>query len=199
MAEPRSGRRTKETIGHVAITLFAERGVDATSIRDIAVAAGITEPAIYRHFENKATLVRELFTTHYLALSDVLDEVQAGKADTRAKLGAMIDTFCRLFDEQPALFRFLLIAQHRHSPILPETQPTPLDRVRSVLIEGMRLGVLPERDAYFATALVFGIVLQTATFKVFGRLDAPMSAYAGDLAAAAWAALVAQPALLPKS
>ena len=43
----------------VAADLFAERGYAGTTTADLADAAGITEPVLYRHFESK----RELFVT----------------------------------------------------------------------------------------------------------------------------------------
>lgn len=189
MGEQTRGQKTRSTIAKVAIDLFAERGVDATSIRDIAGAAGITEPAIYRHFENKASLIRELFVEHYRELAEVLHRVQAERADTRTRLRGMIETFCTLFDEEPALFRFLLMAQHRHEPGAPAVEPNPVDTVRAVLTAGMRVGELPHRDADLATAMVFGIVVQTATFKVYGRIPEPMTQCAAILSEAAWAAL----------
>ena len=43
-----------------ALTLFAERGLDGTSVRDIARAAGVQEAVIYRYFASKKALAREI-------------------------------------------------------------------------------------------------------------------------------------------
>ena len=48
---------TKAKIETSALKLFAERGVDQTTTRDIAAGAGISEGAIYRHFESKDAMV----------------------------------------------------------------------------------------------------------------------------------------------
>src|SRR5437870_711720 len=48
-----------------ATSLFAKRGVDATSMRDIADGAGVREAAIYRHFPGKEELAREIFLSWY--------------------------------------------------------------------------------------------------------------------------------------
>ncbi len=50
------GTERKEQLLEVATKLFAERGFDATTTAAIAEAAGITEPVLYRHFENKKDL-----------------------------------------------------------------------------------------------------------------------------------------------
>ncbi len=44
-----------------AIGLFAQRGFDAVSIRDITGALGLNEASLYNHFENKAELLAAIF------------------------------------------------------------------------------------------------------------------------------------------
>ncbi len=44
---------TKERIMEEALNLFAARGFEAVSVRDIAAAVGIRESALYRHYKNK--------------------------------------------------------------------------------------------------------------------------------------------------
>lgn len=44
----------------VAIRLFSQQGVSATSLSDIAQAAGVTRGAIYWHFKNKLDLFNEI-------------------------------------------------------------------------------------------------------------------------------------------
>jgi AcrR family transcriptional regulator len=47
------GGETKRRILDTAITLFAERGFEACTMRDIAAAVGIKAPAIYNHYSAK--------------------------------------------------------------------------------------------------------------------------------------------------
>jgi AcrR family transcriptional regulator len=54
------GQQRRQQILEEATTLFADHGYDGTSIRVIARACGITEAAIYRHFENKTHLYEEV-------------------------------------------------------------------------------------------------------------------------------------------
>src|ERR1700724_1806802 len=39
-----------------ALTLFAQKGFDGTTTKEIAAAAGVTEAIIFRHFPNKQAL-----------------------------------------------------------------------------------------------------------------------------------------------
>ena len=43
----------KRAIITAALELFATKGVDGVSIRDIAAASGFSNPAMFRHFESK--------------------------------------------------------------------------------------------------------------------------------------------------
>lgn len=57
MAKP-SG--TKRRIQEAARELFAEKGVQATSLQEIADRLGITKPALYYHFSSREELVRSI-------------------------------------------------------------------------------------------------------------------------------------------
>ena len=60
----RSKGEAEETKGHIldaAIKLFLRDGVAHTTLEKIAAEAGYTRGAVYHHFENKASLLLELF------------------------------------------------------------------------------------------------------------------------------------------
>jgi AcrR family transcriptional regulator len=52
--------RTREKILDAALTLFAAKGYEATSMREIAEQLGITKAALYYHFDSKADIVRSM-------------------------------------------------------------------------------------------------------------------------------------------
>jgi AcrR family transcriptional regulator len=52
--------RRREQLLDVSLTLFAERGFSATTMDDIAEAAGVTKPLLYQHFASKRALYLEL-------------------------------------------------------------------------------------------------------------------------------------------
>lgn len=52
---------TKERIFDAAVGLFAEKGYDGVSIRDIARAVGVTEGAVYKHYASKDELLESIF------------------------------------------------------------------------------------------------------------------------------------------
>lgn len=62
---PPQGRReahkqaTREALKEAARRLFAERGYEQTTVRDIATEAGVTERTFYRYFGDKSALVAD--------------------------------------------------------------------------------------------------------------------------------------------
>ena len=55
-----TAERRREQLLSVALHLFAERGYTATTMDDIAEAAGVTKPLLYQHFSSKRALYLEL-------------------------------------------------------------------------------------------------------------------------------------------
>ena len=97
---PRDGTQTRDRINRAALELFAEKGVDQTTIGDIARGAGISEGAIYRHYPSKDELIWQLFSSNYAALAERLDMLQAREADPRDKLRVLVQAFCALFADE---------------------------------------------------------------------------------------------------
>jgi len=76
MARMRAPERRRQLL-EVAAKLFAERGYRGTTTAELAAEAGITEPILYRHFENKldlfVTLVGEIGREVLDAWQEALD------------------------------------------------------------------------------------------------------------------------------
>ena len=180
---------TRDRIERAAIQLFVEKGIDATTVRDVARAVDISEGALYRHFDGKDALVWQAFERHYVQFAGRLESLAQRETTARAKLAAMIRGFCSEHDQDPLLFRFLLFVQHGQLSKLAPGTPTPVDAVRAVIAEGIASKEIPEQNPDLATALVFGIVLQPVTFAAYGRLSSSLTSLCDHLIAASWAAV----------
>jgi AcrR family transcriptional regulator len=180
---------TRDRIERAAIQLCAEKGVDATSVRDVARAVDISDGALYRHFAGKDELVWQAFERHYVEFAGRLESLARTETTTRGKLAAMIRGFCLAHDEDPLLFRFLLFVQHDQLNKLAPGTPTPVDAVHAVIAGGIASHEIPAQDPDLATALVFGIVLQPVTFAAYGRLKPSLTSICDRLITASWAAV----------
>jgi AcrR family transcriptional regulator len=180
---------TRDRLERAAIQLFVEKGVDATSVRDVARAVDISEGALYRHFTGKDELVWEVFERHYVQFAARLESLASAETTARGKLAAMIRGFCQAYDEDPLLFRFLLFVQHGQLNKLAPGSPTPVDAVRAVIAQGIASKEIPDQHPDLATAMVFGLVLQPVTFAAYGRLSYSLTSMCDRLVAASWAAV----------
>ena len=180
---------TADRIEQAAVQLFVEKGVAETTIKDIARAVGLSEGALYRHFESKDELVWKAFERHYVAFAATLRQLAGHEPTTRGKVAAMIRGFCRAHDENPTLFKFLLSVQHEQLPKLKPGTPTPVEVMRDVLDRAIASREIPAQRPDLATALVFGVVLQPVTFAAYGRLPLNLGSMCERLIAAAWAAV----------
>ena len=79
--EPRSVHR--EAIASAASELFEKKGIDATSMDDIAKAAGYSKATLYVYFENKeeiiAVLVMESMKKLYTYITDAVEQCETSK------------------------------------------------------------------------------------------------------------------------
>ena len=180
---------TRERIEEESIKLFAARGIADTSVRDITRAVGISEGALYRHFESKEDLVWQAFEHNYTAFAEELDRLASQPISAKEKIAAMIRGFCRAHDENPTLFNFLVFVQHGQLAKLPADAPTPVTVMRRVLARAIEQRELPQQNVDLATALVLGTVLQPATFAAYGRIDSKLLPVSQRLMGAAWAAV----------
>lgn len=80
----------RPVIVRAATSLFAERGIDGTSMREIADAAGVREAAIYRHFTGKDDLAREIFLSWYGWYCGELGRIVGGPGSTLDKVHQIV-------------------------------------------------------------------------------------------------------------
>jgi AcrR family transcriptional regulator len=180
----RDGSETRKRIEAEALRLFAEKGVDSTSIRDIAMAVGVSEGALYRHTKSKEELARRLFEEAYADLAREILEAAPGQPFAVAA-PAIIDVFCRLFDSNRSLFAFLLLAQHGYlAHVSTDARRNVVAAVKLRLTEAIGRGDVPAGDPEELTAMALGVVAQPAIFILYGRLPGPLGARAGRIAAA---------------
>ena len=182
----RDGVATRARIEREALRLFAQKGFDGTSIRDISLAVGVADPALYRYFASKDELGRALFLKHYGALAREIARIAAEPSGIAAKIESLTGLFCRLFDDAPDIFSFILLSQHSHLRFVPDdATDNVVEAVCAVMREAARRGEIAQLDPNLAAAMALGAVVQPAIFALYGRLPRPLSAHAAAISRAA--------------
>jgi AcrR family transcriptional regulator len=182
----RDGSQTKTLIDDTALRLFVEKGVTATTIRDIAGTAGIAEGTIYRHYDSKQELAWELFAANIMELALKLDRGQQEHQSLKGKITAIINLFCSFFDANPVLFSYLLLDHHGHIRKMTPDMPSPVRVLKNAIAGGMAAGEIPQADADVKTAMVLGLIIQVAVFRIYGHIHWSLTSLSPTLMENAW-------------
>jgi AcrR family transcriptional regulator len=143
--------------------LFAERGFLAVRLEDIGAAAGVSGPAIYRHFPNKESLLVELLVGISTRLLAGARQVRTRSRDAAAALDGLIDFHLDFALNEPDLIRI----QDRDLAYVPEAAEKQVRRAQRQYVE-IWVGVLrelnrelAEADARLTAHAVFGLLNST--------------------------------------
>ena len=160
----RRGPYTRKQILDASLHLFSERGFARTTVRDIAREAGITDAAIYYHFESKRELVEALVEERGFVNS--LQQLQRVSVDLalRETLLWMARGAINIMDENRDFLRLIImeglggdeaaLEQYQRLADLWETGLT------SVLQRYVDKGELPGDDSQaIARQIIYGILM----------------------------------------
>jgi AcrR family transcriptional regulator len=112
-AAPPSRRRLpaaerRALIEQAAARLFADRGYELTTVEQICLAAGVSKPMLYRHFESKQDLAMRLLERRRDELAAApLGKFLETEGSTAQRLEAMLDAWFEHVAEHPRTSRFL--------------------------------------------------------------------------------------------
>src|SRR5690242_1948877 len=93
---PAEGSRRGRILA-AAIQAFARAGFDGASTREIAEAAGVTDPLLFYHFGSKAGLYLAAVQDQLEKLHDGLEAALSGVADARARLRVFVEVYLAYF------------------------------------------------------------------------------------------------------
>ncbi len=162
---PQSETETRHRILKAAQRLFASRGYDGTTTRDLACAAGVAEGTLFRHFENKKAILIELATQGWVEiLTDLLTELSE-MGSYKAVAQVMRRRMMRMRENADMMKVCFMEAQFH-----PELR----DHIQSEVIMKMT----DVAEAFFETAMERGIYRRTNP-KIVAQVFLGMFAVAG--------------------
>ena len=147
--EPRSVHR--ENIVSAASALFMERGIAATSMDDIAKAAGYSKATLYVYFENKEEIVGILALNSMKKLYDYISSALIQHETTKARYDFICRGLVQYQEEFPFYFRMVLDKiniDFDDEACLPEEKDTYQigeeinEKIKEFLVCGMEKGDL---------------------------------------------------------
>ena len=147
--EPRSVHR--ENIVSAASALFMERGIAATSMDDIAKAAGYSKTTLYVYFENKEEIVGILALNSMKKLYDYISSALIQHETTKARYDFICRGLVQYQEEFPFYFKMVLDKiniNFESKEYLPEERETYQigeeinEKIKNFLLSGMEKGDL---------------------------------------------------------
>ncbi|MDJ0724121.1 MAG: TetR/AcrR family transcriptional regulator [Prochloraceae cyanobacterium] len=142
-----SEENTRQRILDAALRLFADRGYDGTTTKDLATAANVAEGTLFRHFPSKKTILIEVASLGWVEiLTDLLTELSemgSYKAVDRVMRRRMLN-----FKKNNNLMRVCFMEAQFHPELRDLIQSEAIVKMSDVA------------EAFFQTAMDRGIYRQ---------------------------------------
>jgi AcrR family transcriptional regulator len=150
-------RDTRARIQRVALELFAERGYDGTSLREIAERLDVTKAALYYHFKSKEDIVGSLVEDYFGQIDELITwaDAQPRTAKTRA---AVLSRYVRIVADGSAVFRMLHHNQAAVNTLAAAKQRGDLFRERMAGLVDALAGPGAEGREQLRAAMVLGAI-----------------------------------------
>jgi len=174
----------KALILRAGLDLFARKGLAETSIRDIAAEAGLTNPALYKHFKSKEDLAVELFERIYRQHMAKLAAATEGHAGFAERFRAFLTVRLTAIDQSPDASIFAADNLVALWPLASDAlkRRTILSLLREMLEAGRAQGQVSARAPVdLQCALVVGALEHITRQTYFGVLTRPVSVHLDEV------------------
>jgi AcrR family transcriptional regulator len=178
-------------IMEAAVTLFVERGIDGTSIKEIAAAADVAEGALYRHFKSKEDLAWSLFAENLKEYTAHLFGAVLPVRGARERIRIFTQETFAACEMNRALFYYLLLSEHRSLKRFNEEYQHPGKLVEQVIAEGQKAGELRPGDAWVQFAVIVGSVHRLCSLRCRGSVSKPLTELVDETVEFVWRSVAA--------
>ncbi|MBU0677435.1 MAG: TetR/AcrR family transcriptional regulator [Verrucomicrobia bacterium] len=184
MNEAPQKETTREKLIAAASRLFAERGFDGVSVREIVAAAQANLGAITYHFGGKEELFAAVIETRIEPLMAIAKDVMGSSASPKQKLAEALHRSAQyILHEDPTLKVFFAEAMQGGSR-LPEAAVKSLDvrnkMVQRLIEEGIERGDFRNCDAELVSWFFFGSIMSFVLHRPLLHPEFRRQAYPED-------------------
>jgi AcrR family transcriptional regulator len=165
----------REVIERVASELFAERGYAATTLEQVAAAAGVTRPLLYKHFSSKRELHLTLLAQHRDALLKRVADGLGQPGPLAERMPRVADSWFAYVEESPFAW-FMLFRDTTGDPEIQafyrEMQATARNTLAALIRAEPELDLPEERiepTAEFFRSAMTGLALWWAEHPTVSR------------------------------
>ena len=192
-----TAEQRRQQLYAVALELFAQRGYRATTMDDIAEAAGVTKPLLYQHFSSKRALYLELVDSIARDLLSAVREAVMRADGPRQQVELGFAAYFRLVVSREAEFRLLYGRDHADDMELGRALRAVEDAIAEAIDPLIDAGLEPDHRrllAYGIVGMAEGASRRFMEQRPEGKGDAAVvdeeaQRLAGRMADLAWAGL----------
>ena len=157
-------RGTRADILAAARHVFASKGIDGTSVREVAEAAKVNTAMIYYYFKDKEDLYRSVLSDSFSPLAAIWDDkIFKGAAPVKEKIRKYIEGYIRFQQVNEDLRRIMAMefagSGGNITWICEKHFSVNYGKLVKILKEGMKAGELKKVDPSLAIASLFGIII----------------------------------------
>jgi AcrR family transcriptional regulator len=167
----RRKRQTRDRIFRTALDLFLKRGLDETTVAEIADAADIGKGTFFTYFPTKESVFSEVTLQLTDAMEDALEEARTAGAPIEARLFAFFRPAIAWHASNPVLSRYMLAA------FMHDATSLRVDRASQRRLYERLAGELA--DAQAAGAITRDVELPAAVTAIAGTYFGSLGAWHG--------------------
>ncbi len=167
---------------------FAARGFHATSMDDVAVAAGVTKPVLYQHFRSKRALYLELLDDVGDQLREAITKASVAAQGPRQQVEAGCAAYFRFVAERPSAYRLLFGSGARRDEEFADAVRRVEEGIAETVAQFIEADIDDEHRRLLAHGIV-GLAEGTSRHWMAHGLDLDPDVLARRMAELAWAGL----------
>jgi AcrR family transcriptional regulator len=161
----------RDRIRTATVELMARKGVSGTTTQDIARRAGCSQAAIYKHWEGKEILARELFDEAQEALTRSMEEGASARQEPAERVISALQGLVDFARSRPSEYAFLFQVFHSDYARWLGNHRMPRDIVVRELHEAAERKAIPDGDLNLKAACLLGMAVRTAFFERQGLIQ----------------------------
>jgi AcrR family transcriptional regulator len=171
-----------------ALPVFAAKGFHATSMNDVADAAGVTKPVLYQHFVSKRQLYLELLDDVGARLGSRLAEATRSAETPHQQVAQGFAAYFRFVAEERAAYQLLFGGGSRRDTEFAEAVRQVEGQLAATIAALIDADIDPVHQRVLAFAII-GIAEGTSRHWIDADLDLDPELLAREVADLAWAGL----------
>ncbi len=189
--------RLREAAVRCSLDVVREQGLEALTLRAVADRAGVTHPALYRHFPDKTALLEVIAEDGFMTLHARIQRALArAGSDSEARLRALCRAFVRWALEAPEHFEVAVSRTEHPGPRSEDYLSEPpgdheicrCSGCRDFLLlvvevhRGQQIGEIGPGRSWEIASVIWSFVLGFVQLRIKGRGVCHRASVAGVLA-----------------